>query len=115
MAQLWQRHDELEGLYALLTRGCIKESSKWKRLGGTKGWFPALKSSTSLESPPAPRPPQSWGIMDVSTYIADNRELADSRENVKPNPCKTKGERLAHSRPQPSDDNSVAQGDALQA
>lgn len=85
----------------------------------TAGRYQGLVSCSEVlnfSGKPLPHPPpQSWGIMDVSTYIADNRELADSRENVKPNPCKTKGERLAHSRPQPSDDNSVAQGDALQA
>lgn len=53
--------------------------------------------------------------MNVSTYIADNGELADSGENVKPNPCKTECRASGSPLPLASDDNLAAQGDALQA
>lgn len=53
--------------------------------------------------------------MNVSTYIDDNRELANSGENVKPDPWKTERRASGSLRPPCSDDNTAAQGEAVQA
>lgn len=50
----------------------------------------------------------------MSTYVDDNRELADSRKNVKPNSCKTESrasDLLPHS---VQCDSAATQGDAQQ-